>query len=133
MATMLKMAGGGDDDEMSLDEFIIQAEEYRESGDVADQVFKVLNLMGQSHPFYVLRLAEIRSWIEEGRIRPDRSWRIRSTGETRTRRIMRICRTPPRPTQTAQRISSDRSQAQPSVWPTTSWEASSGSFSSPGP
>ena len=51
---------------MNLDEFIIQAEEYRESGDVADQVFKVLNLMGQSHPFYVLRLAEIRSWIEEG-------------------------------------------------------------------
>ena len=43
-----------------------QAEEYRETGDVADQVFKVLNLMGQSHPFYVLRLAEIRSWIEEG-------------------------------------------------------------------
>ena len=66
MATMLKMAGGGDDDEMSLDEFITQAEEYRESGDVADQVFKVLNLMGDSHPFYVLRLAEIRSWIEGG-------------------------------------------------------------------
>ena len=66
MNTMLKMAGGGDDDEMNLDEFIIQAEEYRESGDMADQVFKVLNLMGQSHPFYVLRVAEIRSWIEEG-------------------------------------------------------------------
>ena len=66
MGTMLKMAGGGDDDEMSLDEFIIQAEEYRESGDVADQVYKVLNLIGQSHPFYVLRLAEIRSWIEDG-------------------------------------------------------------------
>jgi Zn-dependent protease with chaperone function len=66
MSTMLKMAGGGDDDQMSLDEFIVQAEEYRESGDVADQVFKVLNLMGQSHPFYVLRVAEIRSWIEEG-------------------------------------------------------------------
>ena len=66
MHTMLKMAGGGDDDEMNLDEFIMQAEEYRETGDVADQVFKVLNLMGQSHPFYVLRVAEIRSWIEEG-------------------------------------------------------------------
>ena len=66
MGTMLKMAGGGDSDEMNLDEFIVQAEEYRESGDVADQVFKVLNLMGQSHPFYVLRVAEIRSWIEEG-------------------------------------------------------------------
>ncbi len=66
MGTMLKMAGGGDSEEMNLDEFIVQAEEYRESGDIADQVFKVLNLMGQSHPFYVLRVAEIRSWIEEG-------------------------------------------------------------------
>mgnify|MGYP001306833878 CR=1 FL=1 len=66
MGTMLKMAGGGDSEEMNLDEFIVQAEEYRETGDVADQVFKVLNLMGQSHPFYVLRVAEIRSWIEEG-------------------------------------------------------------------
>ncbi len=66
MGTMLKMAGGGDSEEMNLDEFIIQAEEYRESGDVADQVFKVLNLMGQSHPFYVLRVAEIRTWIEGG-------------------------------------------------------------------
>ncbi len=66
MGGMLRMAGGGGEEEMSLDEFIVQAEEYRESGDVADQVFKVLNLMGQSHPFYVLRLAEIRSWIEAG-------------------------------------------------------------------
>ncbi|RMH12716.1 MAG: M48 family peptidase, partial [Gemmatimonadetes bacterium] len=66
MGTMLKMAGGGDDDEMNLDAFIQQAEEYRESGDVADQVFKVLNLMGATHPFYVLRVAEIRSWIEQG-------------------------------------------------------------------
>jgi Zn-dependent protease with chaperone function len=66
MGTMLKMAGGGNDDELNLDEFIQQAEDYRESGDVADQVFKILNLMGSTHPFYVLRLAEIRSWIEAG-------------------------------------------------------------------
>ena len=66
MGAMLSLAGGGGETDMSLDEFIVQAEEYRTSGDVADQVFKVLNLMGQSHPFYVLRLAEIRSWIEAG-------------------------------------------------------------------
>ena len=74
MGTMLKMAGGlgadGDDDDeadvLNLDEFIIQAEEYRETGDVADQVYKVLNLMGSTHPFHVLRVAEIRTWIEEG-------------------------------------------------------------------
>lgn len=66
MRTMLKMAGGGDDSETSLQEFIVQAEEYREGGDVADQVFKILNLMGSTHPFYVLRVSELRTWIEGG-------------------------------------------------------------------
>ena len=66
MRTMLKMAGGGTSEETSLQEFIVQAEEYQEGGDVADQVFKVLNLMFQTHPFYVLRVSELRAWIEAG-------------------------------------------------------------------
>jgi Zn-dependent protease with chaperone function len=71
MNAMLKMAGGIPnggkwDTEYSLDEFIIQAEEYRTGGDVADQVYKVLNLMATTHPFYVLRVSEIRNWIESG-------------------------------------------------------------------
>jgi len=66
MSSMLKMAGGGEDEETSLPEFIRQAEDYRVSGDVADQVFKVLNLLGQTHPFWVLRLSELRAWIETG-------------------------------------------------------------------
>ena len=66
MRTMMKMAGGGDDDENSLQEFIVQAEDYREGGDVADQVFKILNLLGTTHPFYVLRVSELREWIEGG-------------------------------------------------------------------
>ncbi len=66
MRTMLKMAGGGDDAETSLQEFIVQAEEYRAGGDVADQVFKILNLIGATHPFWVLRVSELRGWIESG-------------------------------------------------------------------
>lgn len=66
MRTMLKMAGGGETDETNLQEFIVQAEEYREGGDVADQVFKILNLIGSTHPFYVLRVSELRAWIEAG-------------------------------------------------------------------
>jgi len=66
MQAMLKMAGGGSSDEMDLDAFIAQAEEYREGGDVADQVYKVLNTVWTTHPFWVLRLSEIRSWIESG-------------------------------------------------------------------
>jgi Zn-dependent protease with chaperone function len=66
MRAMLKMAGGGSTEETSLQEFLVQAEEYRESGDVADQVFKILNLLGSTHPFYVLRVSELRTWIEGG-------------------------------------------------------------------
>ena len=66
MRAMLTMAGGGSSEETSLQEFIVQAEEYRESGDVADQVFKILNLLGSTHPFYVLRVSELRTWIEGG-------------------------------------------------------------------
>jgi Zn-dependent protease with chaperone function len=66
MRTMLKMAGGGSSEETSLQEFIVQAEEYKQTGDVADQVFKVLNLMATTHPFYVLRVSELRAWIESG-------------------------------------------------------------------
>jgi len=66
MKGFMKLAGGGTEDETDLNEFLAQAEEYRTSGDAADLVFKVLNLLGTSHPFHVLRAAEIRDWIEEG-------------------------------------------------------------------
>ena len=68
LSAMLKMAGGGpwDDSETNVGQFIMQAEAYRESEDVADSVFKILNLMAQDHPFWVIRVAEIRSWIESG-------------------------------------------------------------------
>ncbi len=66
MTAMMKMAGGGTSSNLDLGEFVSQAEDYREGGDVADHVFKVLNLLGVTHPFWVLRLSEIRSWIESG-------------------------------------------------------------------
>ena len=37
-----------------------------QGGDVADAVFKILNLLGSTHPFHVLRAAELRDWIEAG-------------------------------------------------------------------
>ena len=66
MRAMLKMAGGGTREETNLQEFIQQAEEYRTGGDLADQVYKILNLIGTTHPFWVLRLSETRAWIETG-------------------------------------------------------------------
>jgi hypothetical protein len=63
---MMKFAGGGQVDETNLGEFIQQAEEYRQGGDLADQIFKVLNLLGADHPFPVLRVGELRDWVESG-------------------------------------------------------------------
>lgn len=66
MRTMLKFAGGGRTPETNLPEFIRQADSYRQGGDLADQVFKVLNILGADHPFPVLRVAEMRDWFESG-------------------------------------------------------------------
>jgi len=60
----MKLAGGGQMKEMSVDEFLSQAEEYREGGTVADGVVKLLNLIGRTHPFPVLRLHELKTWAE---------------------------------------------------------------------
>jgi Zn-dependent protease with chaperone function len=66
MRTMMRLAGGGTAEEMNLNEFLVQAEEYRHDGGLMDQIFKVLNSLGQTHPFLVLRAALLRDWLEEG-------------------------------------------------------------------
>jgi len=60
----MKLAGGGQMSEMSVDEFLLQAEEYKESGTVMDGAVKLLNLLGRTHPFPVLRLSELKAWAE---------------------------------------------------------------------
>jgi len=62
----MKLAGGGRTEQMDVDAFIAQAEEYRGSGNVMDGVVKLLNLIGRTHPFPVLRLAELKKWAESG-------------------------------------------------------------------
>ena len=65
LRVMLKFAGGTLS-EANLGEFIRQSDEYRETGDLADEIYKVLNLLGMTHPFPVLRVAEQRAWYESG-------------------------------------------------------------------
>ena len=62
----MKLAGGGMASQMNPDAFMTQAEEYEGYGNVIDSVAKVLNLMGQTHPFPVLRLNELRKWVDAG-------------------------------------------------------------------
>jgi Zn-dependent protease with chaperone function len=62
----MKMAGGSRVSQMSVDEFIAQAEDYDRGGDMLDGVIKLMNLLQRTHPFSVLRLRALRAWVEEG-------------------------------------------------------------------
>jgi Zn-dependent protease with chaperone function len=68
MNALMKLAGGSHDyaDSLNLNEFMLQAEEYEDDESLADAVFKVMNLLGSTHPFHVLRVGELRRWIREG-------------------------------------------------------------------
>ncbi|WP_406272162.1 M48 family metallopeptidase [Nocardia sp. NBC_00881] len=62
----MKTAGGTWIKEMNHGAFLAQADDYERSGDLRDGVLKLLNLELQSHPFSVLRAAELRRWIQSG-------------------------------------------------------------------
>ncbi|MEK6254157.1 MAG: M48 family metallopeptidase [Gemmatimonadales bacterium] len=66
MSSLMKLAGGTRGETLDLDEFIAQSEEYREGGDLLDSVYKVLNVIGATHPFSVVRVAELRDWLDTG-------------------------------------------------------------------
>lgn len=65
-STLMKLAGGSRGETLDLDEFVAQAEEYRKGGDLLDSVYKVLNVLGATHPFAVVRVAELKDWVEGG-------------------------------------------------------------------
>lgn len=62
----MKMAGGAHVDQMSVDELLAQAEEYESGGDIRDSALKLLNLLSRTHPFPVVRLAELKRWADGG-------------------------------------------------------------------
>jgi len=62
----MKMAGGKSASELELNGFLLQAAEYHKSADVLDDIWKSLNLLGQTHPFPVLRLSELKPWADGG-------------------------------------------------------------------
>ncbi|HEX6467495.1 MAG TPA: M48 family metallopeptidase [Streptosporangiaceae bacterium] len=63
---LMKMAGGTRLHEMDTEAFLEQAREYDAAGDVRDGLLKFLNLLRRSHPFAVIRFAEIDRWAREG-------------------------------------------------------------------
>jgi Zn-dependent protease with chaperone function len=65
--TFMKLSGGTDITQMDINEFFKQAQEYEKSTDMIDSVHKILNLLGQTHPFPVLRLTELKTWVDSGK------------------------------------------------------------------
>jgi Zn-dependent protease with chaperone function len=63
---LMKIAGGSRMSELSHDEFLRQAEEYDAVADVRESLIKLLQLLGTSHPFAVVRFAELDRWVSEG-------------------------------------------------------------------
>jgi Zn-dependent protease with chaperone function len=66
---LMKLAGGRRLAEFSSDEFHKQAREYDGVPDVRDSLLKLLQLQGQTHPFAVVRFAELDRWAEDGEYR----------------------------------------------------------------
>jgi hypothetical protein len=66
LRALMKLAGGSRLHEMNIEAFLDQAREYDTAGDVRDGLLKVLNLLGTTHPFAVVRVAELDRWRRDG-------------------------------------------------------------------
>lgn len=64
LRALMKIAGGSRLHEMSTDEFLAQAAEYDAAGDMRDSVLKLLNMFGRTHPYPVVRVAELKRWAD---------------------------------------------------------------------
>jgi hypothetical protein len=62
---LMKLAGGARMSELSQDAFQQQAHEYDAVPDVREGLIKLLQLQGNTHPFAVVRFAELDRWVQE--------------------------------------------------------------------
>src|SRR5215813_7336381 len=63
---LMKLAGGAQLSELNPDAFREQAHEYDAVPDLRDSILKVLQLQGNTHPFSVIRFAELDHWAMHG-------------------------------------------------------------------
>jgi Zn-dependent protease with chaperone function len=62
----MKLASGGRLDDLDATSFFAQASEYTETEDLRDSILKIFLVENRSHPFAVVRAAELRRWTESG-------------------------------------------------------------------
>jgi hypothetical protein len=63
---LMKLAGGPQLSELNPDAFREQAHEYDAVPDMRDSILKLLQLQGNTHPFAVVRFAELDHWAISG-------------------------------------------------------------------
>jgi Zn-dependent protease with chaperone function len=63
---LMKLAGGAQLSELNPDAFREQAHEYDAVPDMRDSILKILQLQGNTHPFAVVRFAELDYWATHG-------------------------------------------------------------------
>lgn len=62
----MQLASGGLMGELDLSTFMAQGQEYLDSGDLRDSVLKLMLVEKTTHPFAVVRAAELRRWVDSG-------------------------------------------------------------------
>ncbi len=62
----MKLASGGNLENLDPTSFFAQGAEYDASTDLRDSVLKLLLIEARSHPFAVVRASELRSWVDSG-------------------------------------------------------------------
>jgi len=63
MSTEMKLAGGREyGDELRVEEFIRQAEQYETGGNAWDTILKIMNTVMRTHPMHTVRAAELLRW-----------------------------------------------------------------------
>jgi Zn-dependent protease with chaperone function len=66
LRAMMKCAAGSRVGQMDVNEFFRQAAEYEAGEGGLDSLYKLLDLMGESHPFPVSRMTAIQEWERSG-------------------------------------------------------------------
>ena len=62
----MKLASGGHLDDLDHTAFFAQGREYLDADDLRDSVLKLLLVEARTHPFAVVRAAELRRWVDSG-------------------------------------------------------------------
>ncbi len=62
----MQLASGGHHENLDATSFFAQGQEYLEASDLRDSVLKLLLIENRSHPFAVVRAAELRRWVDSG-------------------------------------------------------------------